>query len=69
MRRGELTDKAWARIEPLLSVTDGRGRLWRGHREVINGILWRLRASVPWRDVRGFPGERPTAVHPPLVTS
>ncbi len=51
VRRGELTDKAWARIEPLLPVTDGRGRPWRDHREVINGILWRLRTGAPWRDV------------------
>uniref|UniRef100_UPI003F49726D IS5 family transposase n=1 Tax=Nonomuraea sp. CA-252377 TaxID=3240003 RepID=UPI003F49726D len=51
VRRGELTDKAWAQIEPLLPVTDGRGRPWRDHREVIDGILWRLRTGAPWRDV------------------
>ncbi|WP_435889272.1 IS5 family transposase [Streptosporangium canum] len=51
VRRGELTDKAWQRIEPLLPATDGRGRPWRNHREVINGILWRLRTGAPWRDV------------------
>jgi transposase len=51
VRRGELTDKAWARIEPLLPVTDGRGHPWRDHREVIDGILWRLRTGAPWRDV------------------
>ncbi|MEU9888869.1 IS5 family transposase [Sphaerisporangium sp. NPDC051011] len=36
VRRGELTDRAWARIEPLLPVADGRGRPWRGHRQVID---------------------------------
>ncbi|MBB3733900.1 transposase [Nonomuraea dietziae] len=51
MRRGELTDKAWQRIEPLLPVADGGGRPWRDHREVINGILWRLRTGAPWRDI------------------
>ncbi|MEU1737397.1 IS5 family transposase, partial [Streptosporangium sp. NPDC020145] len=51
VRRGELTDKAWQRIEPLLPATDGRGRPWRDHREVINGILWRLRTGAPWRDI------------------
>ncbi|GAA2117141.1 hypothetical protein GCM10009780_76040 [Actinomadura alba] len=51
VRRGELTEVAWARIEPLLPQVDGRGRRWRDHRQVINGILWRLRTGSPWRDV------------------
>ncbi|GAA0984027.1 hypothetical protein GCM10009555_056970 [Acrocarpospora macrocephala] len=51
VRRGELTDNAWRQIEPLLPAVDGRGRPWRNHREVINGILWRLRTGAPWRDI------------------
>ncbi|ACZ83288.1 hypothetical protein Aros01_08773 [Streptosporangium roseum] len=51
VRRGELTDKAWQRIGPLLPATDGRGHPWRDHREVINGILWRLRTGASWRDI------------------
>ncbi|WP_344860924.1 transposase, partial [Planomonospora alba] len=51
VRRGEPADKAWQRIEPLLPATDGRGRPWRNHREVVNGILWRLRTGAPWRDI------------------
>jgi transposase len=50
-RRGELTDQAWEKIAPLLSSSKRRGRPWKDHRTVINGILWKLRTGAPWRDL------------------
>lgn len=49
--RGELTETAWAVIEPLLPRNEGRGKPWADHRRVINGILWKLRTGAPWRDL------------------
>jgi transposase len=50
--RFELTDEEYARIAPLLpDTTPRRGGRWRHHRQIINGILFRVRAGVPWRDI------------------
>jgi transposase len=49
--RGELTDRAWAQLAPLLPGNQQRGGRWRNHRMVINGILWKLRTGAPWRDL------------------
>jgi transposase len=50
-RRGKLTDEAWARIAPLLPENGRRGKQWKEHREVVNGILWRIRTGALWRDL------------------
>src|SRR4029434_6890791 len=51
-RRFELTDQEWERLAPLLPVmTPQRGGRWRDHRQVLNGILFRVRTGVPWRDL------------------
>ena len=49
--RGELTDAAWAMIAPLLPGNGKRGKQWKDHRTVVNGILWKLRTGAPWRDL------------------
>ena len=52
MGRGDLSEVQWARLEPLLPARDGAGRppIW-SKRQLIDGIRWRIRAGVPWRDV------------------
>ena len=51
-RRFELTDQEWERLAPLLpAMTPQRGDRWRDHRQVRNGILFRVRTGVPWRDL------------------
>lgn len=49
-KRHELTDEAWAIIAPLLPK-QSRGRPWKDHRQIIDGILWVLATGAPWRDV------------------
>jgi transposase len=51
-RSALLSDTQWARIEPLMPSSHGqRGRPFRDHREVVEGIIFRFRAGVPWRDL------------------
>ncbi len=51
VRRHELTDAAWVRIEPFLPGQVRRGGRWLDHRTVLNGILWKLATGAPWRDL------------------
>ena len=53
--RRDLTDAQWELLESLIPEPprrkDGRGRPWRGRREVLNGILFILRTGAPWADL------------------
>nr|WP_253917159.1 IS5 family transposase [Streptomyces sp. MNP-20] len=51
VRRHELTDAQWRKIEPLLPVNGGPGGQWADHRKVINAVLYRARTGVPWPDL------------------
>jgi transposase len=51
VRRHDLTDQAWAEIAPLLPANGRPGGRWANHRQVLNGILWKLATGVPWRDL------------------
>jgi transposase len=46
-----LTDVQWARIEALVLPNGGRGRRWRDHRTVIDGMLWVHASGASWRDL------------------
>ena len=62
MARGDLTDKEWQRLEPLLPPQKPKepGGVYRDHRQVINGILRVLRTGAPWRDLPERYGPRGT---------
>uniref|UniRef100_UPI0036DBDDA0 IS5 family transposase n=1 Tax=Priestia megaterium TaxID=1404 RepID=UPI0036DBDDA0 len=51
MGRGDLTNREWLLLEPHLPSLGGRGGRWNDHRTVLNGILFRVRTGVPWRDL------------------
>ena len=49
-RRYELSDFEWSIIEPLLP-NKPRGVPRADDRRVLNGIVWKFRTGVAWRDV------------------
>ncbi|WP_441349271.1 IS5 family transposase [Streptomyces sp. SID69] len=51
MGRGDLTDAEWERLRPFLPVGNRRCGRWRDHRQVIDGILHRVRTGAHWRDL------------------
>ena len=47
-----LTDAQWERISDLLPSSDGcAGRPFRDHRQVVEGVVYRYRTGVAWRDL------------------
>lgn len=51
MGRGDLTNAEWDRLESFLPRGGARGGRWSDHRRVINGVLYRVRTGVQWRDL------------------
>lgn len=52
MRRGELTEARWLRLQPLLPPERPRtGRPNESHRRMLNAMLWVHRTGAPWRDL------------------
>ena len=52
MRRKELSNEQWERLQPLLPPQKPHtGRPAADHRRILNGILWIIRTGAPWRDL------------------
>ncbi|MFI7188154.1 transposase [Nocardia nova] len=52
-----LTDRQWELLELLLPKSEGRvGRNFCENRRIVEGMLYRLRTGVPWRDLPGIFG-------------
>ncbi|MFF9727531.1 IS5 family transposase [Streptomyces gardneri] len=52
VRRG----RPWSLPLPHMPANRGRGGRWQCHRRVINGILFRQRTGLPWRDLPACSG-------------
>ncbi len=61
MRRHELSDAQWELIADLMPRA-GRhsGGRWRDHRQVVNGLMWKLCTGAQWRDLPERYGPWPT---------
>jgi transposase len=50
IRRHELTDEEWEKLRPFLPASR-LGRPREDDQRVLNGIVWKIRTGVAWRDV------------------
>ena len=50
-RTEALTGGQGALMEPLMPSATGAGRPFRDHRSVVEGIIYRYRCGIAWRDV------------------
>jgi transposase len=49
---GDPSEAEWRLLEPLLPPERGRkSRPAFDHRQIVNGILWRIRTGAPWRNL------------------
>ena len=51
-RYRQFSDEQWERVEPVLASSDGKvGRPFADHRRVVEGICYRYRTGIAWRDL------------------
>ena len=63
VKRYELEDLDWERIEGLLPARRQTGRPPREERELLNGMFWVLRSGARWRDMPERYGPWQTVYH------
>lgn len=52
LRRHEIKDQDWERIQDLLPPENtGEGRPSKPNRAMLNGMLWKVNTGAPWRDL------------------
>jgi transposase len=51
VRRHELTDEQWQKIQPLLPPSGTKGRPRVDDRRMINGMLYKAKTGIAWRDL------------------
>ncbi len=52
MQRHALTDDQWASIEPLIDSSRPGPKPKIGGRAFIDGVLYRAKTGIPWRDLQ-----------------
>jgi transposase len=50
LSRGDLNEEEWRLLEPFLPPKQGR-RSRLDDRQIVNGILWHIRAGAPWHEM------------------
>ena len=51
MHRHALTDKQWARLQPLLPWRAQGRKASRGDRLFVDAVVYRAKTGIPWRDL------------------
>ena len=51
VRRHELTEEQWRVVEPLLPVSGSKGRPRVDDRRVLNGMVYKCKTGIAWRDL------------------
>jgi len=52
LRRYELSDAQWGWIADLMPRSNPHGGgVWRDHRQVVDGLMWKLNTGAQWRDI------------------